>query len=220
MNRIAHLAAVAAAVTLGLVSATALATPTVVLPYPNSMAAIGDLLTLDDPLNPNPPHSWSTGTSPALNSHYRRILAANPAINGKNYNFTPLEIDLTAQARKAVAKRVDYVTIGPIEDNTCEGMPSATVGRNSTRRSESSRARYRRRACSSRALATSRASSTYSTRARASRASRSAGHRWERAPRSWRGCISGSSPRTRRWLRSAPATDGAGSIAMPSSTCR
>ena len=58
------------------------------VPYPNSMAAIGDLLTLDDPLLANPPDSWSTGTNPAVNSHYLRILAANPAIKGKIYNFT------------------------------------------------------------------------------------------------------------------------------------
>jgi hypothetical protein len=114
-------------VVLCVVSGTALAAPTAV-PYPNSIAAIGDLLASDEPLNPNPPHSWSTGTNPAVNSHYLRILAANPAIKGKNYNFTPQEIDLTAQARQAVAKRVDYVTIGPTEDDTCDGMSAAKVG--------------------------------------------------------------------------------------------
>ena len=80
------------------------------------------------PLNPNPPHSWSTGTSPAVNSHYLRILKANPAIKGKNYNFTTQETDLTAEARQAVAKRVDYVTVGPLEDKTCGGTPAAKVG--------------------------------------------------------------------------------------------
>jgi hypothetical protein len=108
------------------VPATALGASTAV-PYPNSMAAIGDLVTLDDPTAANPPDSWSTGTNPAVNSHYLRILAANPAIKGKNYNFTTLEIDLTAEAREAVAKRVDYVTVGPIENDTCNGTSAAMV---------------------------------------------------------------------------------------------
>jgi hypothetical protein len=110
-------------VVLCVASATALAAPSAV-PYPSSMAAIGDLLTLDNPLDPNPPDSWSTGTNRAVHSHYLRILAANPAVKGKVYNFTGQEIDLTAEAREAVAKRVDYVTIGPIEDKTCQGTAS------------------------------------------------------------------------------------------------
>lgn len=110
-------------VVLCVAAATARAAPSG-LPYPNSMAAIGDLLTLDDPLLANPPDSWSTGTNPAVNSHYLRILAANPAIKGKIYNFTGQEIDLTAEAKEAVAKHVDYVTIGPIEDDTCQGTAS------------------------------------------------------------------------------------------------
>lgn len=111
-------------VVLCVASSPALAASNAV-PYPNSMAAIGDLLTLDNPLASNPVDSWSTGTNPAVNSHYLRILAANPAIKGKIYNFTGEEIDLRAEAREVVAKRVDYVTIGPIEDETCNGTASA-----------------------------------------------------------------------------------------------
>ena len=116
-------------VLLSVPSATALAAPGAV-PYPNSMAAIGDLLTLDNPLLRNPPDSWSTGANPAVDSHYLRLLAANPTITGHSYNFTTDETELTAEVKKAVAKRVDYVTIGPVEDTTCEGTPPAKVGTN------------------------------------------------------------------------------------------
>ena len=87
--------------------------------YPSSMASAGDSITrafntctlrfFDCPAN-----SWSTGTSTAVNSHYRRILAANPAISGRNYNdaVTGADMaDLQAQVQRAVAQRVDYVTI-------------------------------------------------------------------------------------------------------------
>jgi hypothetical protein len=109
------------------VAASALAAPTT-FPYPNSIAAIGGTLTLDDPTNPNPPDSWSTGTNPAVDSHYLRILAANPAIKGKNYNFSTQEIDVAAEARQAVARRVEYVTVAAPEFDLCGGASAAQVG--------------------------------------------------------------------------------------------
>jgi hypothetical protein len=112
-------------VLLCVLSATALGVSNAV-PYPDSMAAIGDSLTFDNNLL-HPPNSWSTGANPAVNSHYLRILAANPAIKGKSYDFTTQDIDLRAEAREAVAKSVDYVTIGPIEDDTCNGISAAKV---------------------------------------------------------------------------------------------
>ena len=62
----------------------------------------GDRRSADarQPAASNPPDSWSTGTNPAVNSHYLRILAANPAIKGKIYNFTGQETDLTAEAKE------------------------------------------------------------------------------------------------------------------------
>ncbi len=128
-RRVGRLAAFVVVV-LGVVSATGCgATPPPVAPVasPNSMAAIGDLSTLAAPSIANPPDSWSTGTEPAVNSHYLRILAAHPAIKGRIYNFTTQEIDIRAQAREAVAKHVDYVTIEPSENDMCSGASVAKV---------------------------------------------------------------------------------------------
>ena len=56
------------------------------VPYPASMAALGDSLTLAFDASAVA-YSWSTGTTRSVQSHYLRILAANPAIKGKAYNL-------------------------------------------------------------------------------------------------------------------------------------
>ncbi len=86
--------------------------------YPNSMAATGDSITRAFnsglvPYTDAPWNSWSTG---ALRSwtHYRRILAANLRIFGRNFNNarSGAEMaDLERQATRTVAQRVQYVTI-------------------------------------------------------------------------------------------------------------
>ena len=81
------------------------------VPYPNSIAAIGDSWTTpyctDSDCTVKPRDSWSTGWNPAVDSHYLRILAANPAIRGRNYNIAdqadtpgPGISDLSYQAGK------------------------------------------------------------------------------------------------------------------------
>src|SRR6266540_4978017 len=59
--------------------------------YPNSIASTGDSITrafntCAFPFLDCPQNSWSTGSSNTVNSHYRRILAVNPAISGRNLN--------------------------------------------------------------------------------------------------------------------------------------
>ena len=83
------------------------------------MASTGDSITrafntCTFPFIDCPSNSWSTGTSSAVNSHYRRILAASPAISGRNRNdaVSGAEMsDLQAQVQRAVGQSVEYVTI-------------------------------------------------------------------------------------------------------------
>src|SRR5215204_466110 len=90
-----------------------------VVGYPNAMAATGDSITRAFntgaiPFTDAPANSWSTGTSTTVNTHYVRILAANPAINGRNYNeaVSGAEmVDLVAQVANVNTRQADYVTI-------------------------------------------------------------------------------------------------------------
>jgi lysophospholipase L1-like esterase len=83
------------------------------------MASTGDSITraYNDCFFPYvdcPSASWSTGTNPSVNSHYRRILAANPAIVGRNHNnaVTGADMaDLLGQMQRSVAQGVEYVTV-------------------------------------------------------------------------------------------------------------
>jgi GDSL-like Lipase/Acylhydrolase family len=100
------------------VAAPAVADPAVV-GYPSSMASTGDSITRAFnlcffPFVDCPANSWSTGTSSTVNSHYRRILAANSAISGRNFNDAESGADmadLSAQVQAAVAQGAQYVTI-------------------------------------------------------------------------------------------------------------
>ncbi|WP_018350611.1 SGNH/GDSL hydrolase family protein [Longispora albida] len=87
-------------------------------PVPGSMASLGDSITrgfnacgwYSDCTS----RSWSTGTDTGVNSHYRRILAINPAISGRNYNDAKSGAkmsDLAGQASTAVSQGAGYVTI-------------------------------------------------------------------------------------------------------------
>ena len=100
-------------------------------PIPNSLDALGDSITrgfnacgffFDCTAR-----SWSTGTYSPVNSHYLRILAKNPAINGKNFNDAQTGtkmVDLAAQAQTAVTRNVDYATVLMGANDAC----TATVG--------------------------------------------------------------------------------------------
>src|SRR5215208_208087 len=78
--------------------------------YPASIASTGDSITRAFETCPLPftdclANSWSTGTSTTVNSDYRRILAANPAISGRNYNGARTGarmVDLNGQVTAAV----------------------------------------------------------------------------------------------------------------------
>ncbi len=86
--------------------------------YPNSMASLGDSITRGFntgffPFLDSPSNSWSTGTNSNVNSHYERILAANPNIRGRNFNFAVSSakmINLYDEVN-SINQRVDYVTI-------------------------------------------------------------------------------------------------------------
>src|SRR5918995_5927998 len=87
------------------------------IPMPASLAALGDSITQALAACENVANcsqaSWSTGTAPDLGSHYQRIAEArgrvpevhNLAVNGATVS------DLDVQARKAVAAKVQYVTV-------------------------------------------------------------------------------------------------------------
>ncbi|PWU22411.1 MAG: hypothetical protein C5B48_10080 [Candidatus Rokuibacteriota bacterium] len=127
------LALLVSIVLVGPASTVASARPTAKangLPYPNSMAAIGDSWTAayctDSDCTAKPADSWSTGTNPAVDSQYQRILAKHPAIKGHNLNIAyqadtigPGVADLAFQAAKAIAYRPDYITIALGENDVC-----------------------------------------------------------------------------------------------------
>jgi len=99
-------AAFAVAAALATLAAAAGAAPT----YPNAVAVIGGADAAgyaSDPAHPFQEaraNSWATGTNPAVRSIYSRLLAANPAIRGRAFNFGSHEVsvrDLPSQVRKA-----------------------------------------------------------------------------------------------------------------------
>jgi hypothetical protein len=78
------------------------------------MAALGDSVTLAYTTPDGEADSWSTGTSPAVRSHYFRIRAATREIRGRVFNFAEPGASfgaMQAQARKAIAKRAEYITV-------------------------------------------------------------------------------------------------------------
>jgi lysophospholipase L1-like esterase len=90
--------------------------------FPQKMAAVGDSITTAtdvawccvNPSGGNPQYSWSTGTDPAVSSHYQRLLTAsggaplatlNAAVPGADSS------DLKGQFAQAAAFGADYVTV-------------------------------------------------------------------------------------------------------------
>ena len=98
---------------------------------PDSVAGLGDSITrgfnacgffLDCTSR-----SWSTGSYSYVSSHYRRILANNPAIYGHNHNDAADGAragDLARQAGTAVNQRVEYVTIEIGANDACRSSES------------------------------------------------------------------------------------------------
>lgn len=86
--------------------------------YPSSMAALGDSITAGYgtcfTLVACYRHSWSTGGSATVESHYRRIRDDNPKIKNRAENYAvpgARARNLARQADRAVAAKVQYVTI-------------------------------------------------------------------------------------------------------------
>jgi len=89
---------------------------------PQRMAAVGDSITAAtdvawccvNPNGTNPQYSWSTGTDPAVASHYQRLVAANggipiAAMNGAVPGADSSDLD--GQLGQAVSYHADYVTV-------------------------------------------------------------------------------------------------------------
>jgi lysophospholipase L1-like esterase len=105
---------------------------------PNSMAAVGDSLSqaynVQYPnFGDNPQYSWSTGTDPAVNSQYQRLLAINPNIAGKAYNYSVsgsrME-HLDGQLKQAAARKVEYVTVLMGGNDLCKSTIAAMTPTN------------------------------------------------------------------------------------------
>jgi lysophospholipase L1-like esterase len=124
-------ALIAAAWICALAAPAAMADPAVT-GYPNSIASTGDSITRAFntclfPFIDCPPNSWSTGTSATVNSHYRRILAVNPAVYGRNFNDAKTGAKmagLQAQVQTAVAQRPEYVTVLMGANDVCTSSES------------------------------------------------------------------------------------------------
>jgi lysophospholipase L1-like esterase len=86
--------------------------------YPTGIASLGDSITRgfntgSVPFTDAPGNSWSTGDNGSVNSLYLRIRAANPAINGRNFNFAKTGArmgDLVGQVN-SINQNVDFVTV-------------------------------------------------------------------------------------------------------------
>jgi lysophospholipase L1-like esterase len=108
--------------------------------YPNSIASTGDSITrafntCSFPFIDCPQNSWSTGSSSTVNSHYRRILAANAAISGRNFNDAKTGARMNAlggQVTTVVSQGAQYVTILMGANDVCTSSvatmtPTATL---------------------------------------------------------------------------------------------
>jgi lysophospholipase L1-like esterase len=100
---------------------------------PNSMAGIGDSITRATDVccwyGDHPDESWSTGAGAwdGIASHYERILALTPSIQGRNFNDARAGAkmrDAAGQAQTAVTQRARYVTILMGGNDVCTDSPS------------------------------------------------------------------------------------------------
>lgn len=110
------------------------APPKPVKGYPSAMVALGDSLTagFGSCLAPTacPRNSWSTGEGTQVLSHYRRVLAVNPAIKGNNRNLAvpgATVADLPRQATAAARQPVGYVTVLVGANDACHGSMTSVA---------------------------------------------------------------------------------------------
>jgi lysophospholipase L1-like esterase len=100
---------------------------------PDSMASTGDSITRAFntgliPYTDAPRNSWSTGSRPYVQSHYRRILAVNPQTFGRNFNDarSGAEMDELADQMTSVnLQHVDYVTVLMGANDACASSEAA-----------------------------------------------------------------------------------------------
>ena len=102
---------------------------------PSSIAALGDSITAGFGsclvLTACQRNSWSTGDGLRVDSHYRRLQEANPAIRGHAHNVSAPGArakDLPAQAQAAVRAKVDYVTVLIGANDACRSSVDAMTG--------------------------------------------------------------------------------------------
>jgi lysophospholipase L1-like esterase len=124
----------ALALVTGLVAALLIGTPAVADPGPppSSMASMGDSITrgfnASGWFSDWPSRSFSTGTTSTVNSHYRQILAKNPAISGRNFNdaVSGAKVgDMPGQATTVAGRGVQYVTILIGANDACTSSEAA-----------------------------------------------------------------------------------------------
>ncbi|GAA4599278.1 lysophospholipase L1-like esterase [Actinoplanes octamycinicus] len=96
--------------------------------YPGSMAALGDSITAGVgsclAYLACAKNSWAVGDGNGIKSHYKGILAKNAKIEGHVHNFAEpgAEADaLAGQAARAVAAKVQYVTVLIGANDACAG---------------------------------------------------------------------------------------------------
>ena len=108
---------------------------------PASMGALGDSITAGYgtcfTLVACGRNSWSTGSSTAVDSHYRRIREDNPAIRGDAENYAvpgAQAADLPRQVDRAIADKVEYVTLLIGANDACADRVSGMTGTATFRR--------------------------------------------------------------------------------------
>src|SRR5262249_2803737 len=105
---------------------------------PNAIVGLGDGGAAGHASNPAhtfqdaPENSWATGTNPAVDSVYSRILAVNPAVRGHNVNLARDDMTtagFTAQMHRAIALNpkpdLVIVELGDRAVATCDGHDDA-----------------------------------------------------------------------------------------------
>ncbi len=125
--------AAATLVVTGTLSTASAANAAVPVASVTKVAALGDSITLGlmscSSFSGCPANSWSTGTNAAVISHVARIDAANGTLaapTGYNYAVSgALSSALNTQAIKAVAQKVQYVTIEIGANDACTRTTTA-----------------------------------------------------------------------------------------------
>ena len=100
--------------------------------YPSSIASTGDSITRAYntgvfPYLDNPSASWSTGTNTTVSSHYKRLLALNPAIAGNAHNDAKsgaTMADLNGQMATVATQKAGYVTVLMGANDVCTSSES------------------------------------------------------------------------------------------------